>query len=110
MKKLFRYFLLLVSIAGFTTVWAQIGSFFSMGQKADIMLGGFGFNKSGGASFFNHSAGIASDNTHLLLADRWNNRVLIWNALPDSNQPPDLVLGQPNFDTNHLGTGLNEFN
>jgi uncharacterized protein (TIGR03437 family) len=85
------------------------GSFRS-GQAADIMLSGFGFNKTGGALTFNHNSGIASDGTRLLLADRQNNRVLIWNQAPTANTPPDLVLGQPNFDTNDSGSGLNQLN
>lgn len=38
--------------------------------------------------------------TKLLVADTNNNRVLIWNSVPEANQPPDVVLGQPAFDTN----------
>ena len=72
------------------------------------MLSGFGFNNSGGAEVFNHSVGIASDGTHLLLADRWNNRILIWNSIPQSNVAPDLVLGQDDFNTNDPGTTLDK--
>ena len=83
---------------------------FKSGQDADIMLSGFGFNKSGGPLAFNHNAGIASDGTRLYLADVNNNRVLIWNTLPDANVEPDLVLGQQNFDTNAPGLGRDEMN
>ena len=48
--------------------------------------------------------GITSDGKHLLLADTRNNRIPIWNSLPTSNRPPDLVLGQPNFYSNAPGT------
>ena len=74
------------------------------------MLSGFGFNRTGGALVFNHNAGIATDGTRLLLADQRNNRVLIWNRLPTANTPPDLVLGQPNFNTNDSGSGRNQLN
>lgn len=74
------------------------------------MLSGIDFNNTGGPLLFNHQGGIASDRKHLLLADRNNNRVLIWNTLPTGNIPPDLVLGQKNFITNNPGTGLDEFN
>jgi len=47
---------------------------------------------------------IASDGRHLLLADTRNNRILIWNHLPTGNEPPDVVLGQPNFGANAPGT------
>jgi len=83
---------------------------FRSGQAADIMFSGFGFNKTGGALTFNHNAGIATDGTRLLLADRNNNRVLIWNRLPTANTPPDLVLGQPDFNSNDSGAGRNQLN
>ena len=41
---------------------------------------------------------VASDGTHLAVADTNNNRVLIWNSIPTSNdQPPDVVVGQTDF-------------
>jgi len=41
---------------------------------------------------------VASDGTHLAVADTNNNRVLIWNTIPASmNQPPDVVVGQTDF-------------
>jgi len=44
---------------------------------------------------------VASDGTHLAVADTLNNRVLIWNTLPAAmNQPPDVVVGQTNFTSN----------
>lgn len=80
------------------------------GQAADLMLSGPGFNQTGGPLLFNHPGQIATDGSHLLLADRNNNRVLIWNQLPDDNVPPDFVLGQPDFDSNNPGTGPNQMN
>lgn len=77
---------------------------FVTGQPADIVLSWFGFNNSGGPLVFNHPMGIASDGKHLLLADTRNNRILIWNELPTSNKPPDIVLGQPDFYSNEPGT------
>jgi hypothetical protein len=47
-----------------------------------------------------------SDGTHLFVADLNNNRVLIWNSLPTSdNQQADVVLGQPNFTSNTANNG-----
>lgn len=83
---------------------------FTTGQDADIMLSGIDFNNSGGPFLFNHPGTVASDGVHLLLADRNNNRVLIWNSLPEDNTPPDLVLGQPDLISNNPGTGLDQFN
>ena len=64
---------------------------FQTGQDADLMLSGIDFNNTGGPLLFNHPGVVASDGTHLLLADRNNNRVLIWNKLPTNGEKPDLV-------------------
>ncbi|MBM4401941.1 MAG: hypothetical protein FJ044_01735, partial [Candidatus Cloacimonetes bacterium] len=94
----------------YKTVTAKPTGFFETGQEADLLLSGVDFDNSGGPLLFNHPGNIASDGKHLLLADRNNNRVLIWNKLPESNTPPDLVLGQENFITNNPGTSLSELN
>jgi len=53
------------------------------------------------ATGMNTPTAVASDGTHLAVADTLNNRVLIWNNLPTTmNQPPDVVVGQPNFTSN----------
>lgn len=83
---------------------------FQSGQQADILLSGVDFNDTGGSLFFNHPGNVASDGVRLVLADRNNNRVLIWNSLPTGNQEPDLVLGQKNFTTNDPGSGLEGMN
>ena len=74
------------------------------------MLSGIDFNDTGGPLLFNHPGGIASDGTRLLLADTFNNRVLVWNSPPDGNVEPDLVLGQESFVTNSPGDGLDQMN
>ncbi|MBI4553665.1 MAG: hypothetical protein HY710_15480 [Candidatus Latescibacteria bacterium] len=84
--------------------------FFRTGQDADLMLSGIDFNNAGGPLLFNHPMGIASDGTRLLLADTYNNRVLIWKTLPNGNVPPDLVLGQEDFISNNPGTGRDQMN
>lgn len=83
---------------------------FTTGQNADLVLGAKGFNDSGGASLYNHPTGLATDGKSLLVADRWNNRILIWKTAPSANTPPDLVLGQSNFTTNNSGPGLHQLN
>lgn len=83
---------------------------FQSGQEADILLSGVDFNASGGSLFFNHPGNVASDGTRLVLADRNNNRVLVWNSLPTGNREPDLVLGQKDFTTNEPGSGLDGMN
>lgn len=94
----------------YKTVQTKPTGWFTTGQDADIMLSGIDFNNAGGPLLFNHPGGIASHGTHFLLADRNNNRVLIWNKLPTGNTAPDLVLGQPDFTGNNAGTKLNELN
>lgn len=43
--------------------------------------------------------------TRLLVADRGNNRVLLWNGLPTSNgAAPNVVIGQPDFVSNGAAT------
>lgn len=83
---------------------------FATGQAADLVLGAKGFNDSGGPLALNHPTGLATDGTSLLVADRWNNRVLIWRNAPSGNAPPDLVLGQPDFHANDSGAGLHQLN
>ncbi len=84
---------------------------FKTGQDADIMLSGVDFNNTGGPLLFNHPGGISTDGKRLLLADTWNNRILIWNKLPtNGNTPPDLVLGQKDFISNNPGFNPNELN
>lgn len=83
---------------------------FTTGQAADVMLGGFGFNQSGGALALNHPTGLATDGKRLLVADRWNNRVLVWTEIPSPNTPPQLVLGQSGFETNDPGRDMSTLN
>jgi hypothetical protein len=83
---------------------------FSTAQAGDLMLGGFGFNRSGGPLALNHPSGLATDGRCLLVADRWNNRVLLWKEAPAANTPPHIVLGQKDFDTNDPGTALDQLN
>lgn len=96
--------------AKYKTVSSKPTGWFQTGQYTDIMLSGIDFNNTGGPLLFNHPGGVASDGKRLLLADRNNNRVLIWNKLPTGNTPPDLVLGQKDFTANNPGTGLDELN
>jgi len=71
-------------------------------QAATFALGqpNLGSNQIGGGStgFANPAkVSISSDGGKLLVADSSNNRVLIWNALPSGNTPPDIVIGQTGF-------------
>ncbi len=45
---------------------------------------------------------VATDGTRLAVADTSNNRVLLWNSVPTSNNAPaDIVLGQTSFTANY---------
>ena len=91
------------------TISAYEGWFLT-GQPASILLGGIGFNQTGGSLLFNHPKGIATDGKRIFLCDGNNNRVLIWNEFPKANTPPDIVLGQPDFHQLEPGTGLDNLN
>ena len=91
--------------------YVQGQSWFERGQDADLMLSGVDFNNTGGSLSLNHPNGIASDGTRFLLCDRFNNRVLVWNSLPENwDDEPDLVLGQPDFSQNDPGRGMGKMN
>lgn len=50
--------------------------------------------------------GVATDGQRLAVADTDNNRVLIWNAIPSTNEAPaDLVIGQKDFNTGVINSG-----
>ncbi|MBV9948516.1 MAG: hypothetical protein JOZ69_16825 [Myxococcales bacterium] len=82
-------------------VWSPIPT--STGTPANLVLGQADFTGSrpnrgrgdaDGDGFF-YPTGVASDGTSLFVADRLNNRVLVWNDFPtESGQPADLALGQ----------------
>lgn len=81
-------------------------------QPADVVLGQPDFTSSGSnstginASSLARPNEVASDGTHLVVADYENNRVLIWNSIPTSNgQPASVVLGQPDFATTTANNG-----
>ncbi|HEX8818709.1 MAG TPA: NHL repeat-containing protein [Archangium sp.] len=63
------------------------------------------------ASTLWNPTGVWTDGTRLVVADSYNNRVLVWNQFPTtSGQPADVVLGQPSFTSRNpatTATGLN---
>ena len=97
--------LLLVTVA-LAAPETNAQDWFETGQAADLTASGFGLNDTGGSLLLNHPACVATDGQRLAVCDRFNNRVLIWNTLPDGNTAPDLVLGQPDFTANASGEGL----
>lgn len=77
---------------------------------ADFGLSGFGPDFTDSAISLNHPASGASDGTSLAIADRFNNRVLIFSTLPTGPTQPDVVIGQPDFQDITPGTGLADLN
>ena len=96
--------------SSYKIISSKPSGWFKTGQDADIMLSGVGFDNSGGPLQFNHPGGLATDGQRLIMADRFNNRILIWNSLPNSNTAPDMVLGQKDFISNSPGKGLDGMN
>jgi hypothetical protein len=83
------------------------------GAPANFVLGQPDFATTtggGGQGGLSRPAGSSSDGTRLAVADRSNNRVLLYNTLPASmGALPDRVLGQQSFSTTTLAcsaTGL----
>ena len=70
--------------------------------NADFVLGQPDFS-SNGSGLSNSELSFPSDTwvdgAKLFAVDFFNNRVLIWNTLPSTNMPADIVVGQPDFDT-----------
>ena len=69
---------------------------------ADIVLGQPDFDTCdsapSSATNLRRPAGVWTDGTRIVVADRAANRVLIWNSFPTANQTqPDIVLGQSTF-------------
>lgn len=69
----------------------------------------------GQPDFTSNGSGVAADRLDspsdccvsggkLIVSDYNNNRVLIWNSLPTSDVPADVVVGQPDFTSNAFGT------
>ncbi len=80
------------------------------GGLADVVLGQTDFDKGDfrvpSPANLRTPTGIATDGTTLAVADTDNNRVVIWNAIPQSNNAPaNVVLGQPDFTRNLVNNG-----
>ena len=91
-------------------IWSTFPT--TTGQNADLELGQPDFNTCIGNSNATSSNlynpyGVWSDGVHVLVADSGHNRIMIWNSFPTVNgQTADAVLGQPNFTTTSLLSGV----
>lgn len=89
-------------------IWKELPK--TLHQEPDVILGqqdvvGSGRNAGGTvtAKSLHYPSGIWSDGQRLIVADAWNHRVLIWHQLPTRHgQAADVVLGQPNFESNKV--------
>ncbi|MBQ6318973.1 MAG: hypothetical protein IJI23_04205 [Lachnospiraceae bacterium] len=75
-------------------------------MRADCIMSSF--TAEHGAKELNHPNGLATDGTHFVLCDTWNNRVLVWNSIPTCNVQADVVLGQKDFTTFSPGYGTDQ--
>jgi hypothetical protein len=80
-------------------------------QPADVVVGqpGFGVsNPSCTQTGLSYPYSISTAGGKLIVADYYNNRVMIWNTIPTTNgAPADLVLGQNSF-TNSAANDSNQ--
>jgi uncharacterized protein (TIGR03437 family) len=84
-------------------IWKSIPT--TNGSPADLVLGQPDFKTVQSpppvnAKSFRGPQGVWIQGTRLFVADTQNNRVMVWNQIPTSNnQAADYVLGAPNFTT-----------
>jgi uncharacterized protein (TIGR03437 family) len=87
-------------------IWTTVPQ--NSGTAPNVVLGQTSFTNGPGSSCPGQNAasqtclrgpqGLWIQNGKLFVADTLNNRVLIWNSIPTSNnQPADIILGQPSF-------------
>ena len=77
-------------------------------QPANVVVGHSSFTSGGngtGAKHFNTPNYAYSDGTRLFVADQENERVLIWNSIPTTNDASaNLVLGQADLTSESSGS------
>ena len=92
----------------FDTFENWIGAFL---RHADVVLGQPDFISSdpgNGADQMDQPVSVASDGTRLFVAEWGNNRVVIFNQIPQSNgAAADVVVGQDGFGSSEFGAGAN---
>lgn len=94
-------------------IWNSIPT--SNGVSADVVLGQPNFDTCTGTSIsantITRPRGIAVDaNGRLYAADQDGNRVLVWNSIPNQNNPnADLVVGQTSLTTGSSGLSSSNF-
>jgi uncharacterized protein (TIGR03437 family) len=99
-------------------VWNHIPT--SNNQPADYVLGEPNFTTAPSpvvtsvntaANNLFYPVSVSSDGIRLFVADLGNNRVLIWNSIPtQTQQPADVVVGQPDMVSNVANNSFNRTN
>ncbi len=83
------------------------------GQSADVVLGQADMTSADAnltSAGMNNPHALTSNGTQLFVCDTFNNRVLVWNAIPTVNgTAADAVLGQADFTANVSATDVNRF-
>jgi hypothetical protein len=103
MKKLFLW----LAFAGSAFSGLNGQNLFETNQPADIILGPYAAGSN--ASGLHVPGRIVCVGSKLFVADTRNNRILIWNEINlTNNQPADIVLGQPDFQSNYSGTSASQ--
>jgi len=88
-------------------IWNTIPT--SNGAPADVVVGQPDFTSFDSpnpptAQSLDQPGDVASDGTRLFVEDSRNNRILVYNTFPTSNNPAaDIVLGQPDLTHNNAG-------
>jgi len=81
------------------------------GAAADVVIGQKDFKSNAivdppTAASLNFPTAVWSNGTNLIVLDAGNNRILVWDTFPDSNQAADVVLGQADFISSAPNRGL----
>ncbi len=117
LKRNFQKFKAVFSVIFFSLIFSffpsQSAYAYTTNMSASVVVGQVNFtstsaNQGGtpGASTVNGPRGIAACNGKLFIADRANNRVLVFNTFPTTSNPSaDVVIGQQNFTSNSSNQG-----
>ncbi len=87
------------------------GTSITSAARPTSYLSALGLASTSGTGVYDHPSGLATNGTNLVLMDRVNNRILVWNTAPTSGSTlPDFVLCQQNTTSTSSGTGLSQCN
>jgi len=95
-------------------IWNSVPT--SDGEPADVVVGQTNFTNTGSNTSNNrlwnpNGVTFSPDGNKLIVTDSRNNRLLIWNSIPTSNNAPaDVVVGQNNFNSRNARNTQNGLN